>query len=248
MSEDVQETIHTDSSLVLDSIYSGEGYSCGVWLDDRIAFIGTIHGFICRIAVTKSDGTTQAHYGSINAIVKTSKGICTTGSDGLIKFWSLKPDFSIQIQLEVNITTFRCYGISVQCLSYLEPADSLVFATNNAEVFEISCSTGCNIHTNESTDHHDVSIVRSHNGALIEGHGGDELWGLSCNPTKDEYCTIGDDAVLRFWDVSSCVCTNALMLEMPARSCCYSPDGKFVVVGFGSPRKVMILTMLIMLH
>lgn len=36
-----------------------------------------------------------------------------------------------------------------------------------------------------------------HAGPLLEGHGGDELWGLAANPTKEEFCTVGDDALLR---------------------------------------------------
>jgi WD40 repeat protein len=58
------------------------------------------------------------------------------------------------------------------------------------------------------------------------------------NPTKEEYATGGDDAMLRIWSVFSRSTVATIALEMPARCCAYSPDGKYIAVGFGSPRKV----------
>jgi WD40 repeat protein len=110
-----------------------------------------------------------------------------------------------------------------------------MFVTSNAELFEISSITGQSLH---HYLHQDGSNNTIETYAVLEGHGGDELWGLAANPVKDEYCSVGDDAMLRFWDINSHCCKKSVPLEMPARSCCYSPDGKFVVIGFGSPRKV----------
>jgi hypothetical protein len=38
-----------------------------------------------------------------------------------------------------------------------------------------------------------------HAGPVMNGHFRDELWGLAWNPNKPEFCTVGDDAVLRIW-------------------------------------------------
>lgn len=53
--------------------------------------------------------------------------------------------------------------------------------TASGEVLEVGAGDGENLHA----------------GPLLEGHGGDELWGLAANPTKEEFCTVGDDALLR---------------------------------------------------
>ena len=56
-----------------------------------------------------------------------------------------------------------------------------VAGTATGEVLEVGAGDGENLHA----------------GPLLEGHGGDELWGLAANPTKEEFCTVGDDALLR---------------------------------------------------
>jgi len=77
-----------------------------------------------------------------------------------------------------------------------------------------------------------------HKGALVEGHSGDELWGLAVHPAKDQYTTVGDDCLLKVWDVFSHRVVSQIALEMPARCCVYSPDGRNLAVGFGSPKRV----------
>jgi hypothetical protein len=34
-------------------------------------------------------------------------------------------------------------------------------------------------------------------------YAGEELWGLTINPIKDQFCTVGDDAFLKIWDLLS---------------------------------------------
>jgi microtubule-associated protein-like 6 len=64
---------------------------------------------------------------------------------------------------------------------------------------------------------------------------GEELWGLTINPIKDQFCTVGDDAFLKIWDLLSHSVVTTLKIEMSARCCAYSPDGLRIAVGFGSP-------------
>jgi WD40 repeat protein len=40
------------------------------------------------------------------------------------------------------------------------------------------------------------------------------------------------------WNVFSHECTKTVALEMPARCCAFSPDGRRLAIGFGSPRKL----------
>ena len=61
------------------------------------------------------------------------------------------------------------------------------FAGN--ELFEFNATSGDSLQPDE--------------GPFLRGHAPKELWGLSCNPSAPEFCTIGDDKQLRIWDIYS---------------------------------------------
>ena len=67
------------------------------------------------------------------------------------------------------------------CVQQCVTASPRLAGTAAGEVLEVGAGDGENLHA----------------GPLLEGHGGDELWGLAANPTKEEFCTVGDDALLR---------------------------------------------------
>jgi WD40 repeat protein len=48
-----------------------------------------------------------------------------------------------------------------------------------------------------------------------------------------EYCTVGDDGYLRVWSLSQHRQLACVALPGMARACDYSPDGLYLVVGFG---------------
>ena len=70
-------------------------------------------------------------------------------------------------------------------------------------------------------------------GPLIKGHCQHELWGLAVNPTKPQYCTVGDDKTVRVWDAETRKLVKFKELDSMARSCAYSPDGLSIAVGLG---------------
>lgn len=76
-------------------------------------------------------------------------------------------------QFDVNIVTYLC----VRCC----------FVGN--ELFEFNATSGDNLHEEGSP--------------LLRGHAAKELWGLACNPTAPEFCTVGEDKQLRIWDIYS---------------------------------------------
>ncbi len=57
------------------------------------------------------------------------------------------------------------------------------------EIFEFNATSGDNIHEGGNP--------------LLRGHAAKELWGLSCNPSAPEFCTVGEDKQLRIWDIYS---------------------------------------------
>lgn len=44
--------------------------------------------------------------------------------------------------------------------------------------------------------------------------------------------TVSDDKCLRIWDLSTFLLTKAKILGKPGRCLCYSPDGKYIALGF----------------
>jgi len=68
---------------------------------------------------------------------------------------------------------------------------------------------------------------------VASGHSDGELWGLATNPiNKNEYATASDDKTLRVWDASKRAVVRRADLKQPARSVEYSPDAKWLAVGF----------------
>jgi len=98
----------------------------------------------------------------------------------------------------------------------------IILGTLSGEIYEVGDGDGENLYR----------------GALTEGHSGEELWGMSAHPQKDLFATVGDDAILRVWDVYTHLCNATISLEMPARCCAFSPDGRKLAIGFGSPKKL----------
>lgn len=71
-------------------------------------------------------------------------------------------------------------------------------------------------------------------GVVMRAHCNDELWGLATHPHKPQYCTVGDDKTMRFFDVhTKRMVGPAEPLGIMARSVCYSNSGACVAVGFG---------------
>jgi WD40 repeat protein len=68
---------------------------------------------------------------------------------------------------------------------------------------------------------------------LLQGHGMRELWGLATHPTKDEFITSGDDATIRVWDSKTFHLIKTVRMDTASRAIAYSPNGKYVAVGFG---------------
>jgi microtubule-associated protein-like 6 len=69
---------------------------------------------------------------------------------------------------------------------------------------------------------------------LIRGHPTKgELWGLATCPTRNEFCTAGDDGRLRIWGAQERKMLRMTSAGGIARAVVYSPCGKLLAIGFG---------------
>lgn len=202
---------------ILGSRAKMQGFLCAGWVGGH-AVVGTADGSIYRFLGHKLDSMIQAHGGAVNCISYSNDGLCSCSIDGSIKVWTR----FLECRLIIEMKNIGSVNNNVRCIDWDFDLSRILVGTASSEVFEISSGDGENLHQ----------------GPLLEGHGGDELWGLSYNPMKDEFCTVGDDSYLRVWDVFTHKTVTSVSLEMPARCCAFSPDGKQLVVGFGCPRKL----------
>ncbi|GMI62848.1 hypothetical protein ScalyP_jg9779 [Parmales sp. scaly parma] len=68
--------------------------------------------------------------------------------------------------------------------------------------------------------------------SLMSSHFG-EVSGLGPHPfIEGQFATIGEDGLLNVWNATEKACVKTTELSHPARNCAYSPDGKWLAVGF----------------
>lgn len=59
------------------------------------------------------------------------------------------------------------------------------------------------------------------------------MWGLATHPTRTEAVTVGDDCILRIWDVLRKAQKLSMELDCASRAVGYAPDGVRLCVGLG---------------
>lgn len=195
-----------------------QGFLCLGWIGGS-AVVGTVDGNLYRFLGNRLESIVQAHNACVNCLVSSPDGLVSCGADGMLKIWTR----FLECRLVVETRSLRTISPVIKTCDWDYDSGRILLGTAAAEIFEISAADGEN----------------RHKACLLEGHGGDELWGLSVNPTKEEFVTVGDDCLLRVWNLEKHVCTQTVALEMPARCVAFSPDGKHIAVGMGSPRKIM---------
>jgi len=194
-----------------------QGFLSLGWVGNS-AVVGTVDGSLYRFVGRQLDGMVQAHTGCVSSITSSNEGICSCGSDGFVKIWTR----TLECRIVIEMSLLRAISKDVRVVNWDTVLNRILIGTLSGEIYEVGAGDGENLHP----------------GPLLEGHTGDELWGLAVNPTKDEFVTVGDDAYLRIWDIFTHATTATVPLEMCARSCCFSPDGRNLAIGFGSPRKL----------
>lgn len=77
---------------------------------------------------------------------------------------------------------------------------------------------------------------------LVQGHM-DDLWGLACHPTQQQFLTAGSDKMIHMWDSIAKKTVWSVELPDPAHSCCFNQDGSIAVVGMETGRWTAIDTL-----
>eukprot|EP00606_Chrysophyceae_sp_TOSAG23-5_P000614 GSChrysophyteH2.ASY1.ANO1.813.1 assembled CDS len=162
----------------------------------------------------------KAHKKSVNSIwIHPSGTTMVTGdSSGHIIIWSVDPNSS---KILTSVREFELPPVRSVCLSH--DLKKCLVGTQACEIIEYSIPSGIGFDTKSSEN--------------------EEVWGLGIRPRgrldadeetyRTEYCTVGDDGVLRIWDLHSHEQKKFLDLKASARCCAYSPDGQYLAIGFG---------------
>jgi WD40 repeat protein len=192
-------------------------FLCVGWMGSH-PIVGTADGSMYRFLGKQLDSIIPAHNGAVNMICSSSEGPCSAGDDGLVKFWTR----TMEIRLVVDVKRLGAASTQIRTLSWDVERSRVLVVTLFSEVFEVNTNDGENLHKS----------------SILEGHGGEEVGGLDVHPLKEQYCTTGDDAMLRVWDIQTRRVATTVQLELPSRCCAFSPDGMKLAVGFGCPKKL----------
>lgn len=161
-----------------------------------------------------------AHAGPINALDMNQNGdmLVTGGKDGVVRVWN----DSVEMVREIEVKSLvKSLSPKVRAVAFDPSGRNIAVATRGAEIFEVNLQDG--------------SLI---NKVLVNGHGCRSLWGLAVHPTKEEFATCGDDASVRIWSAKDYGLIRTIPLEIGARAVGYSPNGKHLVVGFGTSKRL----------
>ena len=193
-----------------------QAFLCLGWVGN-FAVVGTYDGHLYRFLGRQLDAAVPAHNGAVNTIATTNEGICTGGKDGLVKIWST----GLDLKFARDLFDLGSVKSPIRSVFWDNELGRVLVGTLGAEIWELAAAEGMdNVHGE---------------GPVQQGHFGGELWGLSVHPTLPQFCTVGDDQMLRIWSLFDHKLLRANELEMMSRACAYSPDGSQIAVGYGAP-------------
>lgn len=195
-----------------------------------------------------------SHVGShdkscINALYASEKGdfVFSGGKDGKIMIWKVIPTtgqsatLTLQKLREFSVPSLSPSSVAVPIRSLCVSADGcrLLVGTVHCDIFELKNKSNffdSSISATTSVKANDLISC----DVILNSHFKGELWGLDVRPFVSEsnsgsmqFCTVGDDAVLRIWDLIDKRQIYSMTLPCAARCCAYSPDGVYLAVGFG---------------
>ncbi|DBA05060.1 TPA: hypothetical protein N0F65_000748 [Lagenidium giganteum] len=184
--------------------------------DSNMVLAGSARGHILVFEGRNCIKVIHAHATAVNVLHAFVGGVLSGGKDGKIRLWSKRMEPGAQFDMEA------LGSMSSRVRSVVASPDGgakLLVGTSGAEMYELATSDGSNLHF----------------GAMLCGHCAFELHGMAVHPLKREFCTAGDDRTVRVWDMTTHRQLRMAVLDAPARTCAYSPDGALIAVGEGAP-------------
>lgn len=192
-------------------------FLCLGWLGSALV-AGTLDGAIYRFSGSQLDKSVSAHSGSVNTLFVTNEGLVSGGRDGFVRLWTV----ALEIRLEIDMLSVGSVQPNVRSVCWDDERHRVVVATMGAEIWELDASDGSSMHQA---------------GPALRGHFDGDLWGLATHPSLPQYATTGDDKILRIWSILERTQVRSHRLDMMSRACAFSPDGKQIAIGFGSPTR-----------
>jgi len=144
--------------------------------------------------------------------------ILSGGSDSLIKTW----DYTLlEVGDTIDMTEDIGQGVGTSLdgavISLQQWDTTILVGTKGCDIYEIQLPPN-------PSQHHSIQRIMS-------GHSSGEIWGLAMHPTKEEFCTCGDDRTLRLWSIRSHEQLAIKVLPGVSRSVAYNNLGEVICIG-----------------
>ncbi|EGZ30558.1 hypothetical protein PHYSODRAFT_471884 [Phytophthora sojae] len=180
--------------------------------------------FQSSVDVTKA---IPAHEGAVLALYATERELISGGKDAKIAVWDAQLNKAASFDMkEYTLQGAKLLNPEIRsiCSSRSSPRVFLV-GTGGSDLLEL-----------------DAGRAQPTLSTITRGHFKSEVWGLACHPTKQEYCTVGDDQTIRVWCLAMKVQLRVQRLECVARACALTDSTDIVAIGFGGRNAVTGLT------
>lgn len=181
---------------------------CGVYINNTLV-CGSFKGNLLTFVGASFSKSIKAHTSCVNCIKprENNTGFITGGNDGQICIFDNK--FVITRKISINDPKIASLSPKVRSLCEDENGTLLV-GTRGGDIIEIVGQTP---------------------EVILRGHFDLELWGLTVNPKKNKYYTVGQDKMLAIWDVESRKIEKFTSIVEPAEVINVSPDGRDLAIG-----------------
>ncbi|KAL3794334.1 hypothetical protein ACHAW5_009894 [Stephanodiscus triporus] len=198
--------------LALDALNQAQYYSCICWNGNNI-LVGSSTGHILPFSGIEPGERIKAHQTAVTNLLTAKDGILSSSNDNIKVFNTL-------MRCMLSISTHDV-GIkhSITSIDIDWVNGVILVGTSGNEIRQLSSDDGSNLKV------------------LVSSHAQSPM-GLSVS-SNGSFATTGDDGILRIWNAYDHQVSLSYDLNMPSRSCAFSPDllGRMIAVGLGKPKK-----------
>ncbi|OQR95137.1 microtubule-associated protein [Achlya hypogyna] len=193
---------------------------CACSFKDGATLTGGDNGDMYQWTGNSVSKSVKAHEGALTALYSTPKldTVVSGGKDGKVCVWnsSLQQTSSFAVETVYPVCGARGKSIRSVCLD--TSGAKVLLGTWGSDILEVDAAT--------------AALVLGK--PVVGGHCKDELWGLAVHPTDPAtFCTVGDDAVARVYNMKQKTSSVLMELDDIARAVAYSPDGLLLAIGYG---------------